>query len=587
MSRTYQQQYANIISKLINNPKKIGKSRIGDINSRFSEQMRIDLTNEFPLQDIKKIKPSNIIHELIWMLRGDTNIKYLIENGCNIWTDDYKRWNRDKNIDDGDLGFIYGHQWRKFGADVDKITQPKPNVELENFEKLEVNIENKKSKYVGKIFETKNNGKYQVIDYSKEDKFKIQFLDTNTVLNNISSNHMNNDEVKDPYKINVYGVGCVGINNNKLDSNIRRKLYITWRNMLSRCYDINHIAYKNYGGKGVHVNNRWLCFEYFIDDVIKLKNWKQKLKNWKKYQLDKDYVGNGFKYSKDTCVWLDSKKNNELNKETLYTFFNRKTNELYSTKSIRSFGKKINAPDSFDKYGYKLVNGELEVYRDWTLIEKTDLKNKGTDQLSNVIDTLKSNPDDRRMIVIAHNPYDIEQGLVGLPSCHNYFQFYTTILSKEDRSNLALKKHGLKIIDEKELDELKIPTRVLCTFVNIRSNDFFLGNPYNTAQYALLTHIIANIVDMEVGELVINMVDCHLYHKHFNAANEWLDRFEKISNDNYVGEQGVNVDFFKVFGCKAELVIKRKLDNIDDITIDDFEFVNYNPQGFIKAPLLT
>lgn len=586
MSVPYQLQYYNIIKRLMEEPNKIGDSRIGKINSRLAEQIRVDLKKEFPLQDIKKVKFSNIVHELLWMIKGDTNIKYLIENGCNIWTDDYKRWNKDKNVDDGDLGLIYGHQWRKFGADINHITQPKPVVSLD-FKIKEVNY-NRKEKYIGKTFETKNNDGYIVIDYSKDEKYTIQFINTKSIINNISSTHMNNDEVKDPYKLNVFNVGCVGKNKKILDSKIRKKLYTTWRNMLGRCYDKNHIAYKNYGGKGVHVDNRWLCFEYFIDDVIRLKNWKQKVNNWKKYQLDKDYIGNGFRYSKNTCIWLDSKKNNELNKKTLYTFFNLKTSEFYTTKSIRAFGKKINAPDSFDKYGYKLANGELEKYKGWTLIEKISLQKKGTDQLQNCINTLKTNPDDRRMIVTAHNPTDIENNLVGLPSCHNYFQFYTIPLSLKERSELAFKNYGLKIIDEKQLNELNIEKRKLSTFVNIRSNDWFLGQPYNAAQYALLTHIVANIVGMEVDELVINSVDTHLYHAHFDAAKTWLERYDKIMDDNYVGDQGgYTGDYYDIVGCKAQVEFTKQPITIDDITADDIKITNYEPQGFIKAPLLT
>jgi thymidylate synthase len=187
--------------------------------------------------------------------------------------------------------------------------------------------------------------------------------------------------------------------------------------------------------------------------------------------------------------------------------------------------------------------------------------NGKTDQLQNCINTLLSNPDDRRMIVTAHNPTDIEDENVGLPSCHNYFQFYTVL--NEDGS------------------------RDLSTFVNIRSNDWFLGQPYNMAQYALLTHIIANIVGMGVGELVVNSVDAHLYHAHFDAAKIWMGRFEKIGNDHPAyGEQGVHVDPYEMWGCNAKLKLNH-LDDIDNIKFEDIEITDYESLGFIKASLLT
>lgn len=364
MSTPYQLQYYNITKRLVENPTKVGDSRIGKINSRFAEQIRVDLKKEFPLQDIKKIKPSNIIHELMWMIKGDTNIKYLIENGCHIWTDDAYR-------------------------------------------------------------------------YYKEKYSPVRF----------------------------YG--------------------------------------------------------------------------------DKNYL------TKQTRLKLDD----ELTKEE----FVKKTlkGERLIDKFIDKSGSYPEIPAKYSHIDFNYRYGDLDrVYgKQWRNF------NGKTDQLQNCINTLLNNPDDRRMIVTAHNPTDIEDRVVGLPSCHNYFQFYTTM--NEDG------------------------TRDLSTFVNIRSNDWFLGQPYNMAQYALLTHIIATIVGMGVGKLVVNSVDAHLYHAHFDAAKEWLTRFERILDDNHVGEQGVHVDVYEAFGCNAKLNFTRQPITIDDITANDIDITDYESLGFIKAPLLT
>jgi thymidylate synthase len=183
----------------------------------------------------------------------------------------------------------------------------------------------------------------------------------------------------------------------------------------------------------------------------------------------------------------------------------------------------------------------------------------GTDQVQNVINSLKSNPDDRRMIITGHNPSNLEDGDVGLPSCHNYMQFYTTI--NEDGS------------------------RNLNTFCNIRSNDWFLGQPYNAAQYALLTHIFAKLVNMDVGELVINAVDAHLYHEHFEAAEEWLRRFKELPINDMVH---IGNTYVKNTYCKATLSIAdRERTIVDEFHINDFKLNNYQPQPYIKAKLLT
>lgn len=352
MSIPYQTQYANITKRILYSPNKISKSRIGDVNSRFCEQIRVDLTKEFPLQDIKKIKPSNIIHELLWMLRGETNIKYLIENDCHIWTDDAYRYFKEKYQE-------------KF---------------LQNLNDLNIFKDNL---------------------FSKED-FVRMTLDGKSF---------------------------------KYVENIVR------------------------GGKSI--GQRPMVYRFGDLDRVYGVQWRQ-------------------------------------------------------------------------------FNGM-------------------TDQISNCIKTLKTNPDDRRMIVTAHNPSELEMNIVGLPSCHNYFQFYTTI-----------NKNG---------------SRNLSTFVNIRSNDFALGNPYNVAQYALLTHIVAKIVNMGVGELVINSVDCHIYHSHFSGMKEWLSRYDKIIKDS--GHLLEENDWYGAIGCESRVSFKKDYFSIDDLNANDIEITNYNPQSFIKMKLLT
>jgi len=339
---SYQSQYYTITNDIIYNPTKIGKSRVGNINSRFSEQIRIDLTKEFPLMDIKKIKFSNVLHELLWMIRGDTNIKYLVDNNCHIWDDDAYR--------------------------------------------------------------------YYIEKYAKWERFK------------------------DP---------------------------------------------------SLHLSEEPLSKEDFI----------QAVKEHKKLNI----------YSANPSTY-------------------------YYGDLDRIYG-----------YNFRKFNGK-------------------TDQLLNSIIKLKSNPDDRRMLINLHNPTDIEDNKVGLPACHNYINFYT------------------------------IPTdtkRKLNCFVNIRSNDFALGNPYNVVQYTLLVHIIAKLTDMIPNELVINAVDCHIYHEHFEGMKEWIKRYSKTypvitkERDNIY-----NVNYNNAY-CKAKLKINGEQQNLEDFKAEDFEIIDYNPQPYIKMKLLT
>lgn len=167
-----------------------------------------------------------------------------------------------------------------------------------------------------------------------------------------------------------------------------------------------------------------------------------------------------------------------------------------------------------------------------------DFNRSGIDQIQNIIDTLKTNPNDRRMLCVAFNPSAIKES--ALPPCHVMFQFYTRDLG-DGRKGLS------------------------CMYT-MRSNDWFLGSPFNIASYALLTHIIAKLVNMVPDELIASIGDCHLYIEHLDAAKEQLSR--------------------KGSDKLPRLLIHGNQKSIEDFNFEDFEIVDYNPDPPIKAPLL-
>ncbi len=153
------------------------------------------------------------------------------------------------------------------------------------------------------------------------------------------------------------------------------------------------------------------------------------------------------------------------------------------------------------------------------------------DQIAEVVKQLKTNPDSRRIIVSAWNVADLSK--MALMPCHAFFQFYVA------------------------------DGRLSCQLYQ-RSADIFLGVPFNIASYALLTHMLAQQCDLEVGDFVWTGGDCHIYSNHFEQVREQLSRAPRPY---------------------PTLVIKRQPASIFDYEFDDFAFEGYDPHPAIKAPV--
>ncbi len=188
-------------------------------------------------------------------------------------------------------------------------------------------------------------------------------------------------------------------------------------------------------------------------------------------------------------------------------------------------------------------------WRKWQGWMDMDGNEKGSlwyDQILEVVHSLKTNPDSRRLMVNAWNVAELNQ--MTLPPCHYGFQLYTRELSIEERLDLASKKYEVfdpfdfHKGDHKEIDELyPVPKRALSLMWNQRSVDTFLGLPFNIASYGLLLEIIAKEVDMISDELIGNLGDVHLYSNHIEQAKEQIgrdltdeERYNKWFNNNVV-----------------------------------------------------
>jgi thymidylate synthase len=183
------------------------------------------------------------------------------------------------------------------------------------------------------------------------------------------------------------------------------------------------------------------------------------------------------------------------------------------------------------------------------------------DQIDNLINELKTNPDSRRLMVSAWNVGELDQMV--LPPCHYGFQVYTRELSKFERSRYMGLPEGEHFLDD-VLDKHNIPKRTISLMWNQRSVDTFLGLPFNIASYGLLLHIIAKEVNMVPDELIGNLGDVHLYSNHIEQAKEqiWRTAYELPT-----------------------LKTNAKMDGICCNVPDDFVLEGYQSHPTIKAPL--
>lgn len=549
--------------------------------SLFGYQFRHNLKDGFPLLTTKKLSWNNIVYELLWFLKGDTNIKYLVDNGCNIWNEDQQMFqNRNNWTEEGSTGYQYPWLWRSWGEE-DRKWQPKPLLNIK-FPLKQPKL-NTNSKKVGKIIKSNLYGDVLVLDYLGNNLFEVQFQNTGTIVK-VSSSNLAKGEIRDVYYPDVMNIACCGRDKGELDQKTRKKLYVTWTNMLARCYNKDHLSYGNYGGKGKYVNNRWLCFEYFVEDVINIRGWNNKKEDWSNWHLDKDLIGNGYEYSKENCLWLHKNDNLARNERTTYfTFKNIKTGEEYTTNNISEFGRKFKLGAQFIKsLGTYLTNGKLKSYKNWKLIKREDISNKGVDQIKNLIEGLKKNPMSRRHIISAWNPATLDD--MALNACHTLVQFNCRPIPWEEKLELAKRNPNVEMenlaITEAAAGNTNfgyVPQYYLDCQLYQRSADSFLGVPYNIASYALMTHIFAKITNMVPGEFVHTFGDVHIYDNHKQQVDVQLTRTPKDLPTLKIVDEGN--DWAAISTLDFDL--------IEMLGPEDFIIEGYNPHPSIKGKLST
>lgn len=292
--------------------------------------------------------------------------------------------------------------------------------------------------------------------------------------------------------------------------------------------------------------------EVYFKGIVTELIWFLKGKTNIKYLVDKG-----------VNIWVGDAWENYKKKVRLYG----------SYPNIKSdFIKKIKTDDDFARKWGDMGNIYGKQWRDFS----------GIDQIQRIINTLKNNPDSRRMLVSAWNVIDLDNMV--LPPCHYAFQVYTRDLTATERENYYAKINNFTDDQRMEMnpnasdkdihrimDEKEIPKKGISLMSNIRSSDVPLGLPFNISSYGLLLEILGKIVNMVPDELIVVLGDTHIYKNQIEGISKQL---------NNKGYSLPNLVF------SNQLLFNGDIDDfLNSYVSGDIQLENYENDGKIKIPL--
>lgn len=515
----------------------------------IGQTMRFDLNVGFPAVTTKRLAWKTMVAELLFFMQPIPDRRIMqeflhgefYEEKNDIWKGnclDLKNKKPEK-FNGYNLGNMYPVYWRQMYKPIPKTSKVfrKKDRDSNYVEKFKSHYDDVQFEYndkVGQSFYDIRGDELVYLGFTgtySEKRHYLKYKETGTIIKlqtseiQMKENKLNSGE--NYFKPNSVG-GYLGSPREILALDpLNNKIQPLWYNMLSRV--CNSSSYDN-----VNISPRWLNYTNFLSDVRSIPLFFEWLEDPTYYELDKDYFGANV-YSRNTCVFLPKNINQKLIRERdgksiiidgeLYFSFACFINKHYSGKrkptNHEEFLKNNNHQFSY------VYDCDEYVYRPHMFI----------DQLSLLIDNInkvKENPENsagRRLIMDSWNPAWEDDSVLGI--CHPFVQFF--------------------VIDGK----------LSCEFY-MRSSDTFLGLPLNISSYALLTHILAQICKLDVGELIYTSGDCHIYNNHIEQVKEQLSRTPKEL---------------------PTLWIDQSIDDIEKFTMDSFRLENYNPDATIKAPM--
>lgn len=503
--------------------------------------LKFDLAEGFPAVTTKKLFFDAVKAELIGFIRGYTNAADFRSLGCKIWdqnANENKAWLANPNrIGVDDLGRIYGAQWTDQVSITTKVKRnfkwqrpvclptPMPEVELD--------LSSNRAGLVGKTFASNAFGRFRVVkEYyvGKHLRYDIQFEETGFLQEGRTKQQITVGEVRDFLVPSVHGVACLGGMWGN-DEGLAVQLKPTWEGMISRCYRNSDPEYDRYGGSGVFVCRRWLNFSNFLADFKSIPGWELKLTYPDDYSIDKDFEGSN-KYGPG-LVRFAPRKEQVLNSKQIKPFKGK-----CPDGNVYFFCTKTEAVEKFPELtpigiGHCLAGYQRE-HAGWKFkhVGSTH-RYRIVNQLKEAVAKIKNDPTNRRIIVNAWRPDELDQ--MALPPCHLMYQFIVNV----ERNELSL-----------------------CWYQ--RSNDCFLGSPFNIASYALLLSMVAQVTGFKARHLTYFAADTHIYRNHLEQVEEQLSRKP-----------------FKLPTLKLNNEVKDLL----DFDVSDIELLNYKHHPAIAAPM--
>ena len=271
-------------------------------------------------------------------------------------------------------------------------------------------------------------------------------------------------------------------------------------------------------------------------------------------------------------IWDGDAYKNYLIEDTkvLPNMSKEKMTELGFRLTKEEFINKIKTDDEFAKKWADLGPVYGKQWRSWDAHNKYDIDPTPVDQIQNLINDLKTNPDSRRLMVNAWNVGELDQMV--LPPCHYGFQVYTRELNLDERIDIynggRIPMNQSSDYFHEHMDMYGIPHRAISLMWNQRSVDTFLGLPFNIASYGLLLTILAKEVNMIPDQLIGNLGDTHLYLNHLEQAKEQIGRepFELPTLNQFPTYEGSRP-------------------SIESYVVGDFTLKDYQSHESIKAPL--